>query len=169
VAVVDHQPVRRPHTCHGRGTDDFWYSSRVRVRANLPWPGLLIAGLSFGLNLLWVAAIKPLNAPDEPAHLQAIMQVREQHILPEVHYTFPTPRGKYDLAAGDQAAKDYTRQMGRRGEWPLIPYESMQAPLYYVTAGLLVAPIPPNPEHILYWSRILAALFGAGTVFFCWA
>src|SRR4051794_34540781 len=59
-----------------------------RLSSGLRQPGLALAVISFGLGLVWAAAVGPLGAPDEPAHLQAVMQVRKLHILPEVHYVF---------------------------------------------------------------------------------
>jgi hypothetical protein len=49
-------------------------------------PGLILAIISFLLELVWLAVIQPLDAPDEPGHLLAIMQVRKQHMVPEVHF-----------------------------------------------------------------------------------
>lgn len=48
-------------------------------------PGFILAVINFCVGLVWMAVILPLDAPDEPGHLQAIMQVRKQHILPEMH------------------------------------------------------------------------------------
>src|SRR5947209_6640627 len=73
-----------------------------------PGPGLVLALISFWLGLLWVAAIPPLGAPDEPAHLQAVMQVRKQHILPEVHYDFSAdPQGQIVGTPADAATQEY--------------------------------------------------------------
>ncbi|HMA37002.1 MAG TPA: glycosyltransferase family 39 protein [Chloroflexia bacterium] len=132
-------------------------------------PGLILALLSWGLILLWVGVSKPLNAPDEPAHLQAILQVRKQHQLPEVHYEFVGNRARVVSPPTDPTVRAYAQQVGRRGEFPLIPYESMQAPLYYVVTGVAALPLPPDPQTVLYLGRVIAALFGAGTVYFCWA
>src|SRR5437867_13394924 len=69
--------------------------------------GLIVAVLSLCLGLVWAAAISPLDAPDEPAHLQAIMEVRNKHMLPEVHYDFRVPHARVIGTAGDTAARDY--------------------------------------------------------------
>ncbi|MDQ3929890.1 MAG: glycosyltransferase family 39 protein, partial [Chloroflexota bacterium] len=50
-----------------------------------------------------------------------------------------------------------------------VPYESMQPPLFYLAAGLASSPFSPSPEVLLYISRLVAALFGVGTVYFIWA
>src|SRR5947208_15743101 len=99
------------------------------------WTGLALAAGSFLLILAWAAATRPLNAPDEPAHLQAVMTVRNQHRLPEVHYIFPSPTGQVVGEPGDARVRAYTQTL-RRGTYVLIPYESMQAPLYYLVAGV---------------------------------
>jgi hypothetical protein len=46
-------------------------------------PGFILAILNFCIGLVWMAVILPLDAPDEPGHLQSIMQVPSQ---PHVHY-----------------------------------------------------------------------------------
>src|SRR4051812_43459486 len=78
------RPVRRP------------------LRRGLRWSvGLSLACLSFGLNLLWAAAIRPLNAPDELAYLQTLMQVRNELTLPEIHFDFQAnPQGTVIGAPG---------------------------------------------------------------------
>src|SRR5436309_2764806 len=84
--------------------------------AKLPWvirhPGIVLAVFSFCLGIIWASVIRPLDAPDEPAHLQAIMQVRVGHILPEVHYDFTrNPSGDIQTA-GDPRVIDYARNAG---------------------------------------------------------
>jgi 4-amino-4-deoxy-L-arabinose transferase-like glycosyltransferase len=134
--------------------------------------GVLVALASALLGVIWSVGISPLHAPDEQAHLQAIIQVRKQHILPEIHYEFETNTGGAVVGnPGDQAARDYALSLGIGVGRPrlLIPYESMQPPLYYVAAGLVSQVAPPDPPVVLYLSRLVAVLFGAGAVYFCWA
>jgi len=134
-------------------------------------PGFILAVISFGLGLVWMAVIQPLDAPDEPGHLQAIMQVRKQHILPEVHYAPSNAVGVIgppsDLETRDYIAK-LLPKLPVNEAYFILPYESFQPPLYYLAAGLLVHLVPPNPQTILYLGRVLAILFGAATVYFCW-
>jgi hypothetical protein len=132
-------------------------------------PGFVLAIISFWLGVLWVAAIKPLDAPDEPAHLQTIMEVRRAHILPEVHYDLSQPGGIVIGTPGDAAARDYAVAHGINDGFRLTPYESIQPPLYYVICGLLAGLVEPNPQTVLYLSRLVSALFGAGVVYFVWA
>jgi 4-amino-4-deoxy-L-arabinose transferase-like glycosyltransferase len=116
--------------------------------------------------------ISPLHAPDEQAHLQAIIQVRKQGILPEIHYEFETNSGGAVVGnPGDQSARDYALSLGIGVGRPrlLIPYESMQPPLFYVAAGVVTQVAPPDPPVVLYLSRLVAVLFGACAVYFCWA
>ncbi|HUS14551.1 MAG TPA: glycosyltransferase family 39 protein, partial [Chloroflexia bacterium] len=134
-------------------------------------PGVSLALIAWWLGVLWVAAIAPLNSPDEPAHLLTVMQVRVAHILPEVHYDFSQdPAGQIVNTPVDQATIAYGLSLGH-GDNPikLMPYESIQPPLYYLAAALASLALPPTPEAVLYASRLVAALFGAGAVYFCWA
>jgi len=136
----------------------------VRIRRPLSL-GLLVAGLSFAINLLWVFSIPPLQAPDEPAHLQTIMAVRSGDILPVNHWQ----AGQLVGPPSDSPVLQYARAQGITTPFMLLPYEFSQPPLYYWVAGTLALPMPPDPAIILYIGRIVAALFGAGAVYFCWA
>jgi 4-amino-4-deoxy-L-arabinose transferase-like glycosyltransferase len=51
----------------------------------------------------------------------------------------------------------------------LVPYQNSQPPLYFMVAGPVAMLLPSDPQIILYVSRLISVLFGAGTVFFCWA
>src|SRR5207249_2321881 len=85
-------------------------------------------------SFLWVVGIRPLNAPDEPAHLQAVMQVRKQHILPEIYFDFSkSTEQEVVLTPGDPAVRDYAAQNGI--SYTTTPYESRQPPLYYLGAA----------------------------------
>ncbi|HMA36806.1 MAG TPA: glycosyltransferase family 39 protein [Chloroflexia bacterium] len=134
-------------------------------------PGFAIAILSFWLGLLWVAAVRPLAAPDEPAYLQTVMQVRNEHRLPEIHFDFSqVPAGQVVGTPGDPAVREYTRQIGV-GDPPvrLLAYQTVQPPLYFLLTGLLAQAVPPDPVPVLYLSRLVSALCGAAMVYFCWA
>src|SRR5690242_16062403 len=67
-------------------------AARIRAGPRAAWPGasagLAVALVSLWLGVLWVAAIRPLNAPDETAYLQAVMQTRNERSLPEIHFDF---------------------------------------------------------------------------------
>src|SRR5687767_8674393 len=166
----------------GTGTEhstrkQLWYASEIRhilsLREGILFTtqrmGLLLAVASVTLNLIWVAAVKPLQAPDEPAHLQAVMEVRNKLIIPEVHYDLSYPEGRVIGNPGDKSARDYAERLGFTDPFFLIPYESMQPPLYYLIAGILALIVPPDPQIVLYLSRCIAALFGAAAVYFIWA
>lgn len=132
--------------------------------------GLALALLSFCLTLVWVITTRPLNTPDEPAHLQAIAEIQQTHKLPEVHVDYSrTALGDLGFTAGSEIIRGYARSLEMHDPFILMPYESMQPPLYYVAAAIASAPADGNPVAIMYISRIVAALFGAGTVFFVWA
>jgi hypothetical protein len=133
-------------------------------------PGIVLAALTIWLGLLWVIATPPFNAPDEPAHLHAVMQVRVLHILPELHFDFSTnPAGEIVNTPLDPATSAAIAGAGFELPAKLEPNESWQPPLDYLTAGLLTQVIPPDPLWILYASRLISVLFGAGMVYFCWA
>ncbi len=140
---------------------------RRRVGAQ---PGVALALLTLWLGILWMVVTPPLNAPDEPAHLQAVMQVRVLHILPELHFDFSTnPAGEIVRTPVDPATTAYIARAGFHLPAKLEPNESWQPPLYYLVTGLVTQVIPPDPVWILYASRLVSVLFGAGMVYFCWA
>jgi len=147
------------------------HMSPAMRRLRLPRrPALWLFGLSFALNLVWAALNHPFAAPDEPAHLQAVMQVRVRHILPEVHYSFiPKMMGEIVSTPVDQPTLAYAQAQGQTDLYILSPYEGVQPPLFYLVAGALGQLVQPDPAWMLYLSRAVAALFGAGTVAFCWA
>ena len=132
-------------------------------------PGLALAGLSFLLGLFWLAAIKPLNTPDAPAHLQAIMQVRQDHILPEVHFAVVDGNWRLVGPPENPAVKAYAMGLGRTDPYTLLPYESSQPPLFYLVAAFAGLPFPAVPQTLLYTGSVVAAAFGSATVYFCWA
>jgi small subunit ribosomal protein S36 len=141
------------------------------VRRFVRQPGFILAAINFCIGLVWMVVIPPLDAPDEPGHLQAIMQVRKQHILPEAHYTPTSPAGVTGPPS-DSETRAYIAKIIPRlpvnEVYFTLPYESFQPPLYYLAAGLAAQVVPPNPQTILYVGRLVAILFGAVTVYFCW-
>src|SRR5215217_3965238 len=141
-----------------------------RSRRFRPSVGLALAALSFTLHLFWAATIRPLNAPDEPAYLQTVMQVRNGDLLPELHFDFTAnPAGQLVGTPGDRDAQAYIQATGYTDPIRLMPYEAVQPPLYFWLAGGLARLLPPQPQTILYLSRLVAVLFGALTVYFSWA
>ncbi len=142
---------------------------RGRLRRWAGQPGSALAFSSFLLILLWAGVTKPLNAPDEPAHIQAVMQVRKQHILPEVHYNPANTEAEVTGHPRDDETIAYSSSLGRTDPWMLTPYEATQPPLYYLAAGGVALLVPPTPQVVLYLSRLVAAVFGAAAVYCCWA
>lgn len=133
-------------------------------------PGLALALVGFWLGLIWLAAIRPFSAPDEPAYLQAVMQTQTEHILPELHFDFTAnPAGAVIGTPGNAAARAYIAASGYKDRIRLLAYENVQPPLYFLIAGLVTQFVPPNPVTVLYVSRLLSVVAGAGTVYFCWA
>jgi 4-amino-4-deoxy-L-arabinose transferase-like glycosyltransferase len=142
------------------------------IRRFVRQPGLILAVISFCFGLLWMAVIRPLDALDEPAHLQAIMQVRKQHILPEIHYGPGNTAVEIVRPPGDSETVAYIVKLRPKlpvnDEYLLVPDESWQPPLYYLAAGLVTQAVPPRPQTVLCIGRLLAILFGAATVYICW-
>jgi 4-amino-4-deoxy-L-arabinose transferase-like glycosyltransferase len=122
------------------------------------------------MRLVWIVVIPPLDAPDEPAHLKAIMQVREQHTLPQVHYARGNSAIRIASSSGDSdtyVAK-LLSTLPVNDEYVLLPYKSVQPPLYYLAAGLAAQFAPAIPQVVLYIGRLVAVLFDAVTVYLCW-
>ena len=147
-------------------------SARNPIRRFIRQPGFILAAVNFCLGLVWMIAIPPLDAPDEPAHLEAIMQVRKEHRLPEVHFTLGSRAGEIIGSPSDAETRAYILR-GRsklpvNDEYVALPYKSVQPPLYYVAAGLVAQLVPPDPRAVLYVGRLVAILFGAASVYFCW-
>jgi len=142
------------------------------IRRFVRQPGLILAVINFCIGLVWIAVIPPLDAPDEPGHLDAIMQVRKKHILPEIHFVPTNTVGEKADPLGDPETRTYIAKLLPKlpvqDPHLLVPYESFQPPLYYLSAGLVSQLISPDPQIVLYAGRLVAVLFGAATVYFCW-
>jgi 4-amino-4-deoxy-L-arabinose transferase-like glycosyltransferase len=162
--------------CHVEASGNISTSETARCRSAfghfIRQPGLILAVISFLVGLLWMAVIQPLDAPDEPGHLQAIMQVRKQYILPEIHYLPSNPGREIPGPPGDPETRAYIAKLLPKlpvnEQYFPVPYESFQPPLYYLAAGLVAQLVPPDPQTVLYIGRLVAILFGAATVYFCW-
>jgi 4-amino-4-deoxy-L-arabinose transferase-like glycosyltransferase len=100
------------------------------------------------------------------------MQVRKQHILPEIHYGPGKTAREIVSPPGDPETVAYIAKLRPKlpvnDDYVLVPDESWQPPLYYLAAGLVTQLVPPRPQTVLYIGRLLAVLFGAATVYFCW-
>ncbi len=147
-------------------------SARHPIRDFIGQPGFILAAINFCLGLVWMSVIPPLDAPDEPAHLEAIMQVRKEHKLPEVHFAAGSRAGEIIGSPSDAETRSYILKQRSKlpvnDEYVALPYKSVQPPLYYVSAGLVAQLVPPNPLTVLYVGRLVAILFGAASVYFCW-
>jgi hypothetical protein len=162
-------PLHTPASPPSASSIDLRIGERIRGFVLLNRVGLILGLMSFILGSVWAAAIRPFDAPDEPAHLMAVMHVRRLHTLPEIHYDFSVPGGVIVNTYIDQATVDYARSTGITNQYVLGPQESFQAPLYYVVAGLLSHLVPSDPQYVLYVSRLVSVLFGAIMIYFCWA
>lgn len=147
-------------------------STTERIGHFIRQPGFILALISFLVGLVWMAVIPQLDALDEPAHLQAIMQVCKQHIIPEIHYLTGNAAGEIVRPPGDPETVAYISKLRPKlpvnDDYVLVPDESWQPPLYYLAAGVVTQLVPPRPQTVLYFGRLLAIFFGAATVYFCW-
>jgi hypothetical protein len=146
--------------------------ARARRRGGIPGrrPGLAVFVAALWLGLLWAAAIRPLNAPDEPAYLQTVAQVRRERALPEIHFDFSrTPTGEVVGAPGDAAVRAYAAAAGFADPIRQLAYQTVQPPLYFLVTALATQPAPPDPAILLYLSRLVSVVFGAGVVYYAWA
>lgn len=138
----------------------------MRAPRAAPWS---LAGLSIALGMLWALVVPPFGAPDEPAHLQAVAQVRDRGELPRMEVRFDSdPDGVIVWPPADRAIVAAARRAGQTDPLRLAPYESFQPPLYYVLGALATVPWRDDPLASLYVLRAISVLFGAGTVVACW-
>jgi 4-amino-4-deoxy-L-arabinose transferase-like glycosyltransferase len=100
------------------------------------------------------------------------MQLRKQHMVPEVHFGPSSPAAVQTSPPPDTETRAYVAKLLSKlpvqDQHFLVPYESFQPPLYYLTAGLIALVVPSHPEAVLYIGRLVAVLIGATTVYFCW-
>jgi 4-amino-4-deoxy-L-arabinose transferase-like glycosyltransferase len=147
-------------------------TSRPAIGHFISQPGLILAAINFALGLVWMVVIHPLDAPDEPAHLRAVMQVRQQYKLPEVHFAPGNPPRQLGCSPRSSEIRAYVAKLLPRlpvnDAWIALPYKSVQPPLYYVATGLAAELVRPKPRTVLYVARVVAIFFGAASVYFCW-
>ncbi len=146
-------------------------STPNRASGNDPsakWP-LLLGGLSFALGAVWALVVPPFGAPDEPAHAQAVAQVRDRLELPTLRIRFDEdPTGVIVWPPPDRAMVEAARRFGQTDPLRLAPYESFQPPLYYMLGALVSLPVRSDPVATLYVLRLLSVVFGAATVVACY-
>ena len=92
------------------------------------------------------------------------MQVRKQHMVPEVHFGPSVPGVVMTRPPADTETRAYVAKLLSKlpvqDQHFLVPYESFQPPLYYLTAGLITQLVPPDPQKVLYVGRLLAVVLG---------
>jgi 4-amino-4-deoxy-L-arabinose transferase-like glycosyltransferase len=121
------------------------------------------------LGTIWALVVPPFGAPDEPAHLQAVAQVRDRGELPYLRLSFDRdPRGEITWPPPDAAIVAAARRAGQDDSLRLAPYESFQPPLFYVLGALVTWPFRSSPVASLFALRMLSVVFGAGTVVACY-
>ena len=128
-------------------------------------PFVVAALVAFTLarGLIWAYLVPALDAPDEPSHLIAIAQMRAIHGLPVAIILDPNTVSE-NSTPRPPALRDYLAGYGYT-HFRALPYESTQPPLYYALCAALTAPLPDDPETLLYGCRFVSALLGALTVF----
>jgi 4-amino-4-deoxy-L-arabinose transferase-like glycosyltransferase len=137
----------------------------VRDRTGI-WLGLLLLATLLK-GIVWVFAISPLNAPDEPSHFNHVMQIHRYHELPAVLLLSPTYAPIPPSTRQDGATYLFLQHYGFTA-FRSMPYESSQPPLYYVAGALVVAPFGEDRLTLMYVVRILSVLFGVGAVLALW-
>ena len=107
--------------------------------------GWCMAVLTLLVGIVWASTIRPFDAPDEPSHLLAVMQVRVKHILPEVHFDYRNnPKGELANTYVDPGVIKYARASGIRFEYLLSrssrcnPHSTMWQPVSWLKS------CPPN-------------------------
>jgi hypothetical protein len=130
---------------------------------------VLLAAGAFGIGMVWSLTVPPLRAPDEPAHLMAVQQVRKEHRLPHVAFDFSAERAGRITTVVDPETLAYASRLVEPGPLRLEPLESTQPPFYYLLAGAISHVVPAEPERVLRISRGVTVLLGSLTVFFLWA
>jgi hypothetical protein len=98
------------------------------------------------------------------------METRNKRMLPEIHFDFSrNASGELVGNPGDATARQYAMQHNQSDFIRLTPYQNSQPPIYFLLAGPIAMLLPNDPQIILYVSRVISILFGAGVVFFSWA
>jgi hypothetical protein len=128
-------------------------------------PYVVAALVAFTLvrGLIWAYLVPALDAPDEPSHLIAVAQMRAIHGLPVAIILDPNTVSE-NSTPRPAALREYLTRYGYT-HFRALPYESTQPPLYYALCAALTAPLPDDPETLLYGCRFVSALLGALTVF----
>lgn len=137
------------------------------------WAGWLGAsagvGLGLVLGLAWAVRTQPFNAPDEPSHVNAVIQVIHTGKPPIAIFSFDDdPKGKLVSPEFDRRLARACQAAGQRDPLRLSAYESFQPPLYYLIVAAIAGPIADDPGEILMIGRLVSVLFGALTVLGIW-
>ncbi len=132
------------------------------------WRAGLFALALFTLvkSLLWVAVNPPLNSGDESAHLMYVMQLRNTGALPVFKFA-PDCTTEKTSTPPDPAALKFIRDRGyaELAAFTAVPYESYQAPLYYMTCAVASLPLARDDAlGVLYASRYVSVLLAVATV-----
>jgi len=126
---------------------------------------IVAAIVAFALlrGVAWAYMIPPLQHPDEPSHMLFVAQLRANGALP-IAFIVRQDRLGRGSTTRPPAMRAYLADHGYT-TFLSQPYESTQAPLYYVLCALATWPLPNDPETLLYGCRLVSALLGAATVF----
>jgi hypothetical protein len=122
---------------------------------------------TFGKGVLWASLVAPLDAPDEPSHVNYVVQVREGYWLPVVELVSPGGLRTPPSTPLNQDVRDWFARYDYKF-FRSMPYESAQPPLYYWAAAIWSRPVPITPTSLptlLLVVRIFSVMLGAGAVF----
>jgi hypothetical protein len=134
------------------------------------WGLALLLVFTFAKGVLWAGLIAPLDAPDEPSHLNYIVQVRDGGLLPVVDLVSPAGLLTPPSTPLNQDARDFFALYNYKF-FRSMPYESAQPPLYYWLAALWTRPIAISAATmptLLAAARLLSVLLGTAAVLALW-
>ncbi|MFL5735334.1 MAG: ArnT family glycosyltransferase [Chloroflexia bacterium] len=130
----------------------------------------LLLLFTFVKGVLWSGLVVSLDAPDEPSHLNHIVQIRDGTWLPVVDMVSPGGLRTPPSTPLNQEARDYFARYNYKF-FRSMPYESTQPPLYYWAAAIWTRPIPvtaANMPTLLSAARLFSVLLGTAAVLALW-
>lgn len=134
------------------------------------WPGAAPAVvLALVTGLAWAFGTRPFDAPDEPSHVNAVIQVMRTGRPPIAIFSFENdPTGELVYPAFDRELARVCRSAGVDDPLRLSAYESYQPPLYYLIVAAAAGPLTDAPLSILTIGRLISVGFGALTILGIW-
>ncbi|MFO0956222.1 MAG: DUF2142 domain-containing protein [Isosphaeraceae bacterium] len=128
-----------------------------------------VAGLALILGLAWAFRTRPFDAPDEPSHVNAVIQVIRTGRPPIAIFSFEAdPKGELAYPPFDRELARAASAAGQGDPLKLSAYESFQPPLYYLIVAAIAGPIADRPADILMIGRLVSVALGAIGILGIW-